>query len=35
MTITLETHWLRPNTYYFCSKFCQEKFKAEPDKYAA
>lgn len=22
-------------TYYFCSKSCQEQFKAEPEKYAA
>lgn len=21
-------------TYYFCSKSCEEKFKAEPEKYA-
>lgn len=22
-------------TYYFCSKSCQERFRAEPEKYAA
>ncbi len=25
----------RGKTYYFCAKACQEKFKAEPQKYAS
>lgn len=38
MTIESETAAAREGwkgqTYYFCSKSCQEKFRAAPDRYA-